>query len=389
MKLFILFSLVCVFNTQAIDMKAQQAEIQLNLKNTPLTEVLKKIQQQSGYNILYSNELIKNAKPVNVTIQSKDIREVMNTCLSGNALAYEIENGTILIKAQPAIPQSPSTQKIRGAVIETKTGMPLPGVTVVAEIEGKPLTGTATDADGHFEITLPSNIGELTFTCVGYKTIKAKIETDKEMTIRMFEEVKAMDEVVVTGYFTKAKSSYTGAAKTVSGDELKTISSTNIVTALAALTPGLEIVERSEFGSNPNKVPELLLRGMGSFNNSNVQVNQPTIILDGIEISMQDLYDLDMNEIESITVLKDASATALYGSRAANGVIVIERKKLTVGNMRVSYNFTGNVQFPYLKDYNVLNARQKLEYERLAGLYTADKQTDQWGDPFRLKNNGD
>lgn len=121
-----------------------------------------KNQQQSGYNILYSNELIKNAKPVNVTIQSKDIREVMNTCLSGNALAYEIENGTILIKAQPAIPQSPSTQKIRGAVIETKTGMPLPGVTVVAEIEGKPLTGTATDADGHFEITLPSNIGELT-----------------------------------------------------------------------------------------------------------------------------------------------------------------------------------------------------------------------------------
>ena len=116
------------------------------------------------------------------------------------------------------------------------------------------------------------------------KTIKAKIETDKEMTIRMFEEVKAMDEVVVTGYFTKAKSSYTGAAKTVSGDELKTISSTNIVTALAALTPGLEIVERSEFGSNPNKVPELLLRGMGTFNNSNVQVNQPTIILDGKEI---------------------------------------------------------------------------------------------------------
>ena len=101
MKLFILFSLVCVFNTQAIDMKAQQAEIQLNLKNTPLTEVLKKIQQQSGYNILYSNELIKNAKPVNVTIQSKDIREVMNTCLSGNALAYEIENGTILIRIAP------------------------------------------------------------------------------------------------------------------------------------------------------------------------------------------------------------------------------------------------------------------------------------------------
>ena len=104
MKLFILFSLVCVFNTQAIDMKAQQAEIQLNLKNTPLTEVLKKIQQQSGYNILYSNELIKNAKPVNVTIQSKDIREVMNTCLSGNAWLMKSKTGLSLLKPSRPYP---------------------------------------------------------------------------------------------------------------------------------------------------------------------------------------------------------------------------------------------------------------------------------------------
>ena len=94
---------------------------------------------------------------------------------------------------------------------------------------------------------------------------------------------------------------------------------------------------------------------------------------------MQDLYDLDINEIENITVLKDASATALYGSRAASGVIVVERKKLAEGSMRVSYNFTGNVQFPYLKDYNVLNAAQKLEYERLAGLYSTEVQKDPWG----------
>lgn len=93
---------------------------------------------------------------------------------------------------------------------------------------------------------------------------------------------------------------------------------------------------------------------------------------------MEELYDLDINEIESITVLKDASATALYGSRAANGVIVIERKKLAEGNMRVSYNFTANVQFPYLKDYDVLNAAEKLEYERLSGLYTAEQ--NQYGD---------
>ena len=195
----------------------------------------------------------------------------------------------------------------------------------------------------------------------------------------MEEEVSEVDEVVVTGYFTKSKSSYTGAVKSVTAEQLKTVSGTNVVAALAALTPGLNLVERSELGSNPNHVPELLLRGMSSFSDGSTQVNQPTIVLDGVEISMQDLYDLDINEIENITVLKDASATALYGSRAASGVIVVERKKLAEGSMRVSYNFTGNVQFPYLKDYNVLNAAQKLEYERLAGLYSTEVQKDPWG----------
>ena len=125
-------------------------------------------------------------------------------------------------------------------------------------------------------------------------------------------------------------------------------------------------------GSNPNSVPELVLRGMTSFSNSGQSVNQPTIILDGVEISMQDLYDLDMNEIESINVLKDASASALYGSKAANGVIVINRKSVKEGNVRVAYSFTGDVQFPDLSDYRLLNAEQKLEYEKMAGLYTAE-----------------
>lgn len=379
MKLFIFFSMICALNTQANNLKAQKTEIQLKLKNKPLTEILKSIQQKTGYNILYSNELLKNTDRINIDIQSKDIREVMHACLQNSALDYEIDNRTIIIKARTVNPQAQITHKVKGVVIDSQTSMPIPGVTVVALVDGKPFTGVATDTDGRFELNLPNNISELNFTCIGYKTLATKIEQDKEMTIQMSEEAKAIDEVVVTGYFTKSKSSYTGAAKTVTGDELKRISGTNIVTALAAVTPGLEIVERSDLGSNPNHVPELLLRGTSSFSNSNNQVNQPTIILDGVEISIVDLYDLDMNEIESITVLKDASATALYGARAANGVIVIERKKLTEGNMRVSYNLTGNIQFPYLKDYHLLNAAEKLEYEQRAGLYEAKISDDGFG----------
>jgi TonB-linked SusC/RagA family outer membrane protein len=131
----------------------------------------------------------------------------------------------------------------------------------------------------------------------------------------------------------------------------------------------MQLVENTVQGSNPNQVPELVMRGMSSFSNEGQSVNQPTIILDGTEISMQELYDLDMNEVESINVLKDASATALYGSKAANGVIVITRKPIKESTLRVAYNFTGHVQIPKLGDYDVLNAMDKLKYEKLAGLY--------------------
>ena len=154
------------------------------------------------------------------------------------------------------------------------------------------------------------------------------------------------------------------------------VTGTDIVTAIAALTPGLQLQVNSAQGSNPNHVPELIMRGMTSFSNEGQSVNQPTIILDGTEISMTDLYDLDMNEIESINVLKDASATALYGSKASNGVIVITRKAITSGTIHVAYNFTGNVQFPMLSDYQLLSPSEKLEYERLAGLYDAAKSID-------------
>ena len=377
MKLLLFFSLALVLNTSAIPSKAQQTKVSLNLKDKQLTEVLKLIQQQSGFNILYSNELVKNNRMVSLRIDSDDIHEVMRACLQGNALDYEIQNNTIIIKALAAAPQVPQVVKVRGHVIDAKTGQPMPGVTVVAMDGGGAVTGAATDADGLFTVNLPEDIRELTFTFVGYKSVTLPVQTDKEMTVRLEEEVAEMDEVVVNGYFTKSKNSYTGAVKTITNDQLKSVSNTNIIAAISALTPGLNLVERSDLGSNPNRVPELLLRGMSSFSSGTRVVNQPTIMLDGVEISMEELYDLDMNEIENITVLKDASATALYGSRAANGVIVIERKKLAEGNIRVNYNLTGNVQFPYLKDYDLLNAREKLEYEKLSGLYTPAK--DRWG----------
>ncbi len=266
-----------------------------------------------------------------------------------------------------------STQ-VSGVVIDKKTKEPLIGVNVAIWKDGKIVVGTSTDIDGAFHITMsPQTNFEVVVSFMGYKDFKIDSKSGKleGMHIELAEEANALSDVVVTGFVTKNKETFTGSVTEMSGIELRQVSGTNLIGAISALTPGMAMVQNTAEGSNPNHTPELVLRGMSSFSNSGQQVNQPTIILDGSEISMQDLYDLDINEVEKITVLKDASATALYGSKAANGVIVITRKPIQESTVRVQYSFTGNLQFPVLSDYNVLNASEKLEYERLAGLYNA------------------
>ena len=260
-----------------------------------------------------------------------------------------------------------------GIVVDKATGEPVIGADVYVYSNGEVLTGTMTGFEGEFRIISPQKDFELRVSYLGYKVFVLK-STGKDMEnlrIELSEDEEVLESVVVTGFVTKNKETFTGSVTEMSGIELKQVSGTSLITAISALTPGMAMVQNTSQGSNPNHTPELVLRGMSSFSNSGQQVNQPTIILDGTEISMQDLYDLDINEVEKITVLKDASATALYGSKAANGVIVITRKPIQESTLRVQYNFTGNLQLPMLGDYDVLNAREKLEYERLAGLYDA------------------
>ena len=264
---------------------------------------------------------------------------------------------------------------VSGVVIDKKTKEPMIGVNVAIWKNGEIAVGTSTDFEGAFHLSLAPSITnfEVKISYMGYKelTFNSKSHKLESMLIEFEEDANTLSDVVVTGFVTKNKETFTGSVTEMSGIELRQVSGTNLIGAISALTPGMAMVQNTSQGSNPNHTPELVLRGMSSFSNEGQQVNQPTIILDGTEITMQDLYDLDINEVENITVLKDASATALYGSKAANGVIVITRKPIHEGTVRVQYSFTGNLQFPVLSDYNVLNAREKLEYERLAGLYDA------------------
>lgn len=190
------------------------------------------------------------------------------------------------------------------------------------------------------------------------------------MKIVLKPNSKTLSDVVVNGFFTRKKQTFTGAARTVTSDEILKVAPNNIMQTLATLDPSLNITQNNAMGSNPNAVPDLVIRSTTSLSTSNeVGLNAPLIVIDGVEQSLQALYDMDINDIERVDILKDASATALYGENAANGVIVIERKRVSQSPVRIRYTFTPEASFADLSSYDYCDAAQKLELERLAGLY--------------------
>ena len=190
----------------------------------------------------------------------------------------------------------------------------------------------------------------------------------------MEESAEKMSEVVVNGYFTRNRNTYTGAAKSLSGDELLSVSATNILSALSSLDAGLNITQNNAMGSNPNSIPDLVIRSTTSLATDNeTGLNSPLIVIDGVERDLQALYDMNIQDIERVDILKDASATALYGENAANGVIIIERKRVSQAPARVRYTFTPQMSFADLSSYKLCNSAQKLELERMAGLYDSPR----------------
>ncbi len=258
---------------------------------------------------------------------------------------------------------------VNGVIVDNAEHLPMTGVTVSVMKGGKVLTGISSNVDGEFSIGVPAG-AKLRFSYIGYTPLELDPVFGKKMNVVMQEASTKMEEVVVNGYFTRKRNTYTGAAKSLSGDEILSVSPTNILQALSTLDAGLNITQNNAMGSNPNNIPDLVVRSTTSLATSNeVGLNSPLIVIDGVESTVQALYDINIQDIDRVDILKDASATALYGENAANGVIIIERKRVAQGPVRVRYTFTPEVSFADLSSYDLCNARQKLELERIAGLY--------------------
>lgn len=308
-----------------------QTQVNLNFKNVTLHDVIWELQKQTGFVFVYSTQDVESVKLNEVTANQKSLQEVLDRCLKSSGLKYDLHNDVIVIKKDVAVnaelPQGLVT--VKGKVVDD-SGMSLPGVSVL--VKGTQ-TGVATDVDGNFEIKLPDAKAVLVFSFVGMKTKEMAVPASgAAMKVVMNSDAEQLEEVIVTGYGTFKKSAYAGSASTVKTQDLKDIPAVSFAQILQGAAPGIQI---SSSSGQPGASTSINIRGMGSFNAS----NSPLYVIDGVPMmsgnisaigsdsGLDIMSTLNTSDIENVTVIKDAAAASLYGSRAANGVILITTRQ--------------------------------------------------------------
>lgn len=369
-----LVAMCCTLSTWALP--SQDKTVTLNLRNVSVETALDAVKKQTGVNMLYNSQMFKGVSPVSVNAKNERWEVALKLILNPQGFDYVVKDGIVVIcKMQTEKREN----RIRGMVVDANRE-PIPGASII--VKGT-RTGTSTNIEGEFTLDVKNDKVTLEVSFIGMKkqTLQVDASRKKMLEITLVDDVKTLDDVVVTGYSNVRKTSFTGSSTQISGDDLRKVSQTNVIGALQTFDPSFRLVSNAQFGSDPNALPEMYIRGRSGFgvkeldkdqlSKSNLENNPnlPTFIMDGFEVSIEKIYDLDPTRIESMTILKDAAATAIYGSRAANGVVVITTVAPKPGEVRVSYNFTGTLEMPDLRDYNLANASEKLEIERRAGLY--------------------
>jgi len=376
MRLTVFLVLCLVMGVQARVLS--QYRLNMSLGETTYKQLFEEIRRQTGCIVMYSDNMLDKNERVKADFKNESLEKVLDEVLLGKGLTYEKNAEFITIMKAANLPQV--TERTITGVVKDVQGNLLPGVSVF--VKGTTL-GVATDAQGVYRLTLPDQKDiVLVFSFVGMKSQEIPLKNQKEIHVVLEEDAQQMEEVVVTGIFERKKEGFTGSATTVSGEEIKKLTSNNVLRALSMIDPGFRMNVSNVAGSNPSALPDFEMRGqanMGNYDGEDVVImrgdidtrpNQPLFVLDGIiGVSISTIIDLDPDRIQSITILKDAAAMVVYGSRASNGVVVVETKAPEKGKLRFSYSGNYKYQTPDLSVYHLLNAADKLELERQAGYY--------------------
>lgn len=316
MRLTALFLFSIFLHVHAVSSYSQSTRLTLDLKNVSVESVLNAIEENTEFYFLYNSKLINVDRLVNVKAKSKSIENVLSDVFAQTDVIYKIEDRQIILsKAEYLLEKSQQRKVVTGTVIEL-SGDPVIGVNI--RVKGSPDQGTVTDIDGNFSIEATENT-ILQVSYIGYISQEIRVGNQTTLRIRLIEDTQALDEVVVIGYGTQKKVNLTGSVSSISASEISTIPVSNISNAMAGRMPGVFSYNSS---GKPGSSSPITIRGVNTPNNSN-----PTYVIDGVVRDKQDFDAVDPNEIENISVLKDAASAAVYGSRAANGVILITTKQ--------------------------------------------------------------
>jgi TonB-linked SusC/RagA family outer membrane protein len=327
MKIIILLCILTVLNANA-SVYSQSTSLDLSINQKSVREVLKAIEKQSNFRFFYNEEFADLNKTVSFSLKGKNIEDILGLLLDNSGVTYKIlENDVVVITpANEAIQQ----QKITGKVTDASTGEALPGVNIV--IQGSKV-GTTTDINGQYSISIENANVTLVFSFMGYVSQNVSVSGKSVIEVSLVPDIQKLDEIVVVGYGTQRRKDVTGSIASMSSEKIRENASSSLSQSLQGRIAGVEMTQTS---SRPGADMEIRIRGARSLTAS----NDPLVVLDGIPFAGS-LSDINNNDIKSVDILKDASATAIYGSRGANGVILITTfrgESATLAKPVITYN---------------------------------------------------
>ncbi len=328
MKLTVVFIVLACFQVKAA---VYAQKITLSEKNVPLERVITEIKKQSGYLFWYEDELLKQIQNINIEVKNVTVEQALNKCFKELPLTYLFINKTIVIKAKEASRK----REIRGAVRDT-TGI-LPGVSV--RVKGQNNIGTTTDLNGRFILDVPDENVVLVFSMVGYVVQEIPVKGKDVINVFLKSVETGLDEVVVVGFGTQKRSDMVGSVTSIKTSDLK-VPSSNLTTALAGRAAGVIAYQRSGEPGQDNA--DFFVRGVTTFGYKTT----PLILIDGMELTTTDLARLQPDDISSFSIMKDATSTAVYGARGANGVILVTTKQGKVGKANLSLRLENSISAP-------------------------------------------
>lgn len=328
---------LCIFPLAS---HAQNWEITLDLKDVTLENAVTQIASQAKVSVAYSKEFVDTKQLVSISVKNASLKEALNNLLKKTNIGYSISGDKLLLfDRKIGNTKDPIKKvKVRGQVTDQVTAEPMVGVSILVK-GGK--EGTITDIDGNYSIEVVPD-QTLVFSFIGYKTKEVQVGSKTEISVHLAENTQMLNDVVVVGYGVQKKVNLTGAVSAVKGDELASRPITNVGSGLQGMLPGVSIVQPS--GQPGNDKMSIVIRGISTLNSK----TDPLILIDGI--AGGDLNMLNPDDIENVSVLKDAASSAIYGARAANGVILVttkqgSQKRKNYGKLFRIYRFPNSYSF--------------------------------------------